>query len=421
MPDTLRAARDVVFALVAIAGAQPCFPQTADPIFRSWRWTEEVTAPRALGLGGAVVGLADDGVAAIYNPAGLATIPRAGEFQIGYRLRSRTTLANEDRIRYRTKINNPWTFALRLGTRVGISYHLMTLRSATGIDFDDGQRAGTLRTSVNGPGAGVGVRVSPFLSFGLSLSALRFYINEGQYSETTTGGPSPLRVRFTSTGDTRVTGTLGALVKAREMSYGLTFRLGRKWRGDRRATNLATGIVIDDGSHFGVHSPSVISVGAAWQPEKVRRAGTFVLTGQVDRVLLSDVTVTGVPGLRFPGNAYKVRDTWELHAGSEVTFPFFPTLASHCRGVCPNRFQIRAGWHRQGAGSLEFLGADPAERALFPRGGYRHLKAIGASLGGTTIWRLSSAYRFGGPGPFLGGESKLWVFSLTFRYPGLFP
>jgi len=370
--------------------------------------------PRALGLGGAVVALADDGAAAIFNPAGLATVPRAGELQFGYRFPSRATLASGDRLYNRPKPASPGTFVLRLGARVGISYHFVTLRSANRIDFDDGRSAGSLQTSVNGPGVGIGVRASPFVNLGLSLNAVRLYVNSGGYDRTTGTGAPDLRVRFNSAGDTRVTGTLGALIKTREVSYGAAFRLGRRWRGLRSASNPATGMLIDEGTQFGVESPSVLSAGAAWQPEKVRRAGTFVVTGQIDRVLLGKTQPTAAPGLPFPASDYKFADAWELRAGAETTIPFITTWASRGRPWRPNRVQFRLGWHRQGAGSLVYRGPDSVEQGFFPDGGYRHLWSVGASIGGTTIWRVSGAYRFG-------GEYGQAVAGVTIRYPGLFP
>lgn len=405
--------RSSLLVLAALAcHPAPASGQTTDPLFRSWRWTEEVTAPRALGLGGAVVGLADDGTAAVFNPASLAVVPRAGELQLSLRLPGHGTLHGGDRLDTQAKAGSPASFVLRLGSRVGIGYHFVTLRSSTRTTLDDGREAGFLKTSVNGPGVGLGVRLSPYVNLGLSLSAVRFYVNEGEYTRTAETGPD-LRVRLNSNGDTRVTGTLGMLVKAREVSYGLAVRVGRRWGGRRDASNPATGRVVDDGTVFGVVTPTVISGGIAWQPD-VRRAGTFLLTGQVDRVLLGRIQPTSVPGLVFPGRDYRVADAWEVHAGGEVTIPFLTTWAARGGPWRPNRVQFRAGWHRQGAGSIAYEGTDPVERGLFPEGSYRRLWSMGASIGGTTILRLSGAVRFG-------GDTRLAVIGVTIRYPGLFP
>src|SRR5260370_13710056 len=53
-----------------------CSGQTNDEFYRSWRWTEDVAAPRAAGLGGAYVAIADDSAAAVLNPAGLTLLPK---------------------------------------------------------------------------------------------------------------------------------------------------------------------------------------------------------------------------------------------------------------------------------------------------------------------------------------------------------
>ena len=238
-------------------------------------------------MAGAITGLADDGAAAAFNPAGLATIPRAGELQLGLKTANEASLDNGDRIHNLTKGTTPASLALRLGTRVGLSYHFLELRSASRIAFDDGRESGTLKTSVNGPGIGLGVRVSPFVNIGVSLERYRFYINDGEYTRVTGGRPDAV-VRFNSNGDTRVGGTVGALVKARELSYGLAFRLGRRWRGRRTASDPSTSRVLDEGTTFGVRSPSVLSGGIAWQPE-LRRAQSFLLSAQLDRVFLGAI------------------------------------------------------------------------------------------------------------------------------------
>src|SRR4051812_48043460 len=114
MPSLPQARTSIVLAAVLSVGSRAATAQTTDPIFRSWRWTEEVTTARAFGLGGAMTGLADDGAAAAFNPAGLAILPRAGELQVGVRLHSTSDLDNGDSIETRTKAASPASLAIRL-------------------------------------------------------------------------------------------------------------------------------------------------------------------------------------------------------------------------------------------------------------------------------------------------------------------
>src|SRR6185503_3803946 len=62
--------------LGAMATAVPAAAQTNDHVFRSWRWTEEIEAPRAAGLAGAFVAVADDSSATVLNPAGMLLLPK---------------------------------------------------------------------------------------------------------------------------------------------------------------------------------------------------------------------------------------------------------------------------------------------------------------------------------------------------------
>jgi hypothetical protein len=362
-------------------------------------------------MGGAITGLADDGAAAAFNPAGLATIPRAGELQLGLKTANDGSLDSGDRIHNLTKGTTPASLALRLGARVGLSYHFLELRSASRLEFDDGRESGTLKTAVNGPGVGLGVRVSPFVNIGVSLNAYRFYINDGEYTRVTGGRPDAV-VRFNSNGDTRVAGAVGALVKARELSYGLAFRLGRRWRGRRTAIDPSTSRVLDEGTTFGVRSPSVLSGGIAWQPE-LRRAQSFLLSAQLDRVFLGAIDASPASGIPFPASDYRMKSAFEFRAGGEVTIPILGRWASHGAGR-PNRLQFRAGYHRQAAGSFVYEGPDPVQQGLFPSAGARNLVSIGTSIGGVTMWRLSGGYRFG-------GDYRQAVVGVAIRYPGLFP
>lgn len=375
--------------------------QTTDPPFRSWRWTEGPTAPRGLGLGGAMVGLADDGSAGVSNPAGLATLPRVGEIQLGYQLESKGDLPNGDFAISRRKAATPVDLALRPSPWLGVSYQWVTLSAASSIALRDPPYGGTLKTSINGPGLGVGVRVSPFLTIGLALNALSLHIDEGSYTRDVESGKD-LSVRFAGKDETALLGTLGALGTVGEMSYGLAWRWGGGVGGLRSAVDPRTRQVVDDGTSFEIRAPSVLSAGLAWRPE-LRRAQTFLVTAQVDYLTLGAWRPTAVPGVGFGSSDYRMRGGLEYRAGTEITIPAWGA-----------RFQVRGGWYRQQGTTPEYLGSDPAERRRFPGAGARNLWSVGGSIGWSTLFRFSVAYSGRDP-------SGLLVVGLAIRYPGLFP
>jgi hypothetical protein len=377
--------------------------QTADPLFRSWRWTEEITAPRALALGGAVTGLADDGAAALYNPAGLSTIPRIGEAHLGFRFGSHETFPPQGEISHNAKFSSPSYLVLRPAPWLGLSYHFATLRAKSRTLITDGSSSGALTTTINGPGVGVGIRVSPSVSVGVSVQATQLYIDEGRYeSGAGNGGLPELRVRFIDTGDTRLLGTLGVLVRTRELSYGLAVRAGGSWGALRSAINPRTRTVIDEETHIGVGAPWVLSAGVAWRPE-LQRAKTLLLSTQVDRVFLGGIEAREAVASAFSSGDYGMPNAFEYRAGAELTIPYDRY-----------RFQVRAGWHRQAAGMLVYDGTDPLERTRFPAATPRHFWSLGASAGLSTMIRGSAALRWG-------SDERLFVIGLAVRYPGLFP
>lgn len=84
-----RTGRLVAYAGTLVLSSRVLSAQTNDPIFRSWRWEEEAAfAPRAAGLAGAVVGLADEASTVVSNPAGMTTLRPPGEFHLSFAKRS---------------------------------------------------------------------------------------------------------------------------------------------------------------------------------------------------------------------------------------------------------------------------------------------------------------------------------------------
>src|SRR5512147_3251885 len=64
-----------IAACALLSLSTPLAGQTIDPLFAGFRWAPGEVGSRPAGLAGAFVGLADDGRAAVANPAGLTLIP----------------------------------------------------------------------------------------------------------------------------------------------------------------------------------------------------------------------------------------------------------------------------------------------------------------------------------------------------------
>jgi hypothetical protein len=392
------------FVSAMIAGAAEA--QTTDLIFQSWRYAEEPAPPRNFALAGAVAGLADDAGCVEVNPGGLATIPRPAEIVLGWQLKSRGTLPTGDRVETSVKATSPMIAVARPLPRFALSVQFVALRSETKVESPDAglqPRQRQLAASINGPGLGVGYRVNPYVTAGVTINALQLHFDDVRYTTA-----SPLAVRLMSRGKTRVAGVVGVLYRPpvwfgrHQMSFGGALRWPQKWDGNRTANDPVSGRIVDDASLFTVREPAMLSAGVAWQPQ-LRRGAGLLTTVQLDRLWYSQIRPSAVPGIPLPASDFGVPGRYCFRLGEEATI-----------SISRARFQLRGGWRHGPAGTIVYSGPDPEARTFFPQTETRDAFTVGVSVGWTTIWQVSVGARFhDGPTRVVAGVS--------FRYPGLFP
>jgi hypothetical protein len=351
----------VSLGLVALWAAHGslCSGQTNDEFYRSWRWTEEVGAPRAAGLGGAYVGLADDSAAAVLNPAGLTLLPKT-EIAGGVLWRGSGSLG-------------PDTTASRTGIGVIAGVAVLTKKWALGgyltEPFDErvllgpGGTSGRLATTVTDGGVALGWAPAARVRLGFRLNLTHVRV-EGEWARAQ--GSSASLLVGAAAGMTRVTGDAGLLVDVtNRLRVGASYRQGASWDVSRTASNPALGVAVDPGSVYRYRSPSVASVGAS-----LRAGLRVVVSGQLDYLRLSEVRdAFAVRVGPFAPGSYELGDAVEGRGGAEFSQP-----------VGRVSIQLRAGVHSASGASLRYAGADAAEAIRF-RGSERMMQwSTGASL-----------------------------------------
>jgi hypothetical protein len=259
--------------------------------------------PRAAGMGGAFTGLADDANAALTNPAGLVTLPRAlDSVVLGTDCRTRTGAV-------RTCLFPAWFGA---GLRPFRDY-------AFGIGFW-GVRQAELR-----PLTGGSVRLRTDDGFPLSF-AVRPLGGPFAFGATLRGfsGANAQVLGATRADEVELTTRLdpnlraGLLYQPRpELRAGVVFQEARRWR-----------LGAPDGeTRVDLRAPQVVSLGVSWrvdQPDSTRA----LFSAQLD--LLRD---------RHPDPRRRQPQQAEWRAGAEWSLPL------HCYAGCGSLLQLRAGLH----------------------------------------------------------------------------
>jgi hypothetical protein len=416
----------VRFLLISLAAAAlsaslspPLAAQTNDVLFRAWRWEERLGGARPAGMGDAFVAVADDFSAAIVNPAGLARCGRFVEGTFGAVV-SKSAPVGPDQSRFRGSAS-PLGANVRLGCRWAAAVYFVQPRSIQldlgGRPLPNGSRyTGSLReATAKGPGVALGFRAHPMVTFGVSLNLLRLRMT-GAYSAFAPSGVETLRTSIDDKSPARLTGSVGTVVDAtRRFRLGLVYRWGGTWPIARHSVDAVRGTVLDAGTDFEVRAPDVLSGGAAWDVRVGHRRQWLTLAGQLDRVAYSQVlTALTVRRGPFPAGDYALSNGLEPHLGLEWSIP------TACWSGCGSLVQIRAGAHRQAAGTLSYRGTDPVEAATFPGARGRWVWSTGASLGtkvtlpiagGARVpLRVDTAVRFGDQSP------TVFVLDLALRY-----
>lgn len=400
--------RVVAYALTLVLFSRILSAQTNDPIFQSWRWEEEAAfAPRAAGLGGAVVGLADEASTVVSNPAGMTTLRAPGEFHLSGV--NRHSQGKDVQI----------GFAARVTNRFALGFYVSRPRSFSvgpppGGPREPGMELGAPGTQFN---AGVtdyvgAVAWRPWLRWSLGVSGR---VSHLKADGTRIPDDRSMRLHFHGSNDSYPL-TVGALfMPGEQYRFGASYRHTCSWemlREDWLKGSLGEGFTdaYVGGPRFKVVRPAVFSGAASLQPFKsfLKILSDPMLSLQVDWVRESQISKNLVVDMHrgppFSARDYSLDDAREYRAGAEVGF----------RLRRPLKIRARVGLHRQESGHLQYGGLDPAESALFPkeRTKRRYIGSFGLSLSGR-IWvpvTLDVAM-------IRGGEQRTFVGGLAVRYP----
>lgn len=361
--------------------------QTSDHLYRSWRWAFGVTSPRAAGMAGAFVSVAEDSSAGLLNPAGLALAPEAelaasGQVQAGATLEGRDALGRDAGLAFLSA-------SLPVGPRWALGAYESRSRSVRlSLDprplADGSVDSGSLEASVAESGLAVAWTATSRLRLGARLGLERLDL-EGMSLRTSASGEEELRVTTDGSSD-RVSLGVGVLFTPNETwQLGVAARSRATWGLDRRATRPGGGGLEPD-RRYRIRSPDAVSAGVTYRP-----ASPLQVVGQLDYVFYREIrSILLVPrGPTSPGD-YGIDDGLEVRVGVEVT-PFL------CEFCVKSHLQLRAGVHFQSAGALAYRGPEASEAEAFPGTRSRRSWAVGASVGGgelAVLW---------------GGERTVWL------------
>jgi hypothetical protein len=354
----------VVFVWLSSVAVPPLAAQSNDHLYRAWRWTPLSGSPRAAGLGGAFVALADDSSSVQLNPAGMTTLPKT-EFAIALTHRGAATVGLNDRWNPYSGLGSAGGSG-HLGPRFAIGAYA-TQRQHIAIELadstlpDQSRYSGSLETTVTEGGGAIAYAVSPHLSVGARLTATHLKL-EGSYRRSGSVDLPDLE-SGSAAGDTRVTTSFGITYSPfqNRLRVGLAAYTGASYAVQRVANDLRIG-AIDPGSEYELRQPTSFAGGVALQIST-----KLVAVAQVDFVRYSEARPFRRPGTVSDGN-YELGDGVEPRVGIEFSQPF---------GVWS--LQLRGGFHSQAPASASYSGPNATEALAFPGSGRRTRLAMGAS------------------------------------------
>jgi hypothetical protein len=379
-------------ALLTLGAAQAAWAQTNDHLYRSWQWSPASGSPRAAGLAGAFVAVADDASGVAVNPAGMLLLPKSELAVDLYHVRS-GTVGVGDRRGSASGLGFVGGTG-RLGPRFAIGGYLSQPRKEAltlePIPLPDGSLfAGSLSATVTEGGGAVAYSVGRKLNLGLRVAATHLEL-EGAY---TRAGSSvlPDLESGTAAGHTRITGSFGALYGGPDdrLRLGLTVHAGASYTATRTANDPRIG-GIDTGSEYEVRQPASVAAGAAFH-----LSPKLLLAAQLNFVRHSEIEPFRRPGTVSEGS-YAVDDAMDPAVAAEFSHPFGRW------GV-----QRRAGIASRAQGALSYAGPNDTERLAFRAQPRETVVAIGGSLVQGNGASIDVAAMFGGASSWFVGGARL--------------
>lgn len=370
-------------ALTAAAGSSA---QTNERIYENLDFRFVTPGARAVGMGKAFVGLADDATAAYSNPAGLSNL-LAKEFSFefqgsGIHHERLTSLVPGGPTQTQTFGDNVWgpsflSFAWPM-RRWTVSFFLNSVqdyresfafqgRPIPGLGASEDGAFGTISVQNQQYGMGLSYVATPSLSAGVSLVLSSLNLA----SEGRSGTPlNPRNGTNTIDHGTRLTGTAGVLVKPlRGVSLGASFYGGAAFDLETRlfgsflegATPGELEDVVKSGQVRPITDvvPPRLGLGASWRVADrltvVLDANRVWYSRQIsERFLIVDFQAAAFGLTR---ENFSVRDVWELHGGGELRF-YRPSLTLALRAGAftdpDHRMRFRAGAATIAATLLDF-------------------------------------------------------------------
>ena len=353
--------------------------QTNDHYYRSWRWTQEVGSPRAAGLGGAFVAVPNDATAIATNPASIGSLSKTEIFG-GVQSRGSGTFGNAlgDNIDSRTGIGFIGG-AGRVSEAWAVGAYLIE-PNASRVDLQEAAPAdGSINAGfIDGVVTEFGAALtwSPMEKVRLGARVVGTHLKlEGEWRRTGEDGVENLRVG-TSSGQTRITGSVGALFEINDRFFvGLSAEAGASYEADRIGVYPSGGT----SSLYDLRKPARFVGGFSFKPNE-----RLLLAGQLDFVRYGQVRSALViaQGAATQGE-YELDDAVEPRAGIEYSHPLGNVSV-----------QLRGGVHSEAPGSLKYTGSISGEQAF--AGSERQLNGTaGASMVGRNL-RVDVAGKFGG-------------------------
>lgn len=364
---------------MCIVAAPRAAAQTGDIAFGGWSSRSRDIGGRPSGLGGAFVAVADDGRAAVTNPAGVALVPNVeaalgfGELWVSLAtsLRGETVPVSGPPADAQGQPRpcptgpgpRPWTLAF-------FGQQTLSRESRVEVVAGPGQlEDGVLSADREQVGVTVARGLTQWLNVGLSVNWRHLRMDAA--TRLRTDDDVELSRVVVEGEANKARAVVGALATFGPPRSPTSFRLGvaferdlSAWNVGRREIDVTAGTAAEPAT-VRIEEPPLLSAGAAWRIDD-----SWLVTGQLDYIWYEDVLST----LRH--NQVDEAGRFAIQDGFEPRFAVEHTRPSPIGGY----LKVRAGIRRETSGRLHYTGSDLARSQAFPDVGPAFRGSAGVSL-----------------------------------------
>jgi long-chain fatty acid transport protein len=357
-----KVALNILFLISLLCFNPQAWALVAGPDFFGLDFRFNNPGARAIGMGGAFIGVADDATAAYTNPAGL-TVLTEPEISVEYKIADNTAIIYDQvgRAEFEETVHGASfiSFAYPIKRFTVTVYRHQLLNTKSNFEWrEGGGQTERIDRELDAAtyGIGLGLKLAEALSLGMSVgfTHLDFDLSSESIDPTS---PAPRNVDSITTVDDNDLAehfTFALLLNPfKEFNIGFVYRQGPKFKTRKLSYDWDAGTgayVLDYNLDNNLKIPDVFGLGIS-----NRFFGSLTAAFDVNYITYSDLVDNLLWDDGYGITGFEIDDEIELHAGLEYIFD-----------IKEVPFAVRGGYYYRPDNIVHYEGPDPDFRRLLP-------------------------------------------------------